>query len=356
VATSTLVVSVPIIAYHRPGDGLGDNIINSAMEIKATEGANSNYIFPKVAHDGDDEKVAAANILLIIQPTTVDTRNYPDRVRAILDTYANPALHPQLAAVFVLPFQNSSFPNVSAVKFVANTSDKTIQLVRAVRAFAQSGYNWFFKIDEITFVRPSALLKFLVSRDVVKDEPIFIGKRLGLGKSSQGGIFCSGGAGFVFNKAAALALLKSWDSTCEKKMSKNAFYLRSEDVAFAECLAKAGVFPRVLKGEEDRFHALEIGGMVLEKDHGWLSDYSRAAGEPMKPSLECCHAESISFHYCEANLIRLLYSCLELKNKCFANATDLLQNWPSKLGGYATKPRSVEQATTVLALMNKLKE
>ena len=144
---------------------------------------------------------------------------------------------------------------------------------------------------------------------------------------------------------------------------------------------QAGVRSTALSGE-DRFHAIEPADLVLtaecvtralpsahavcaltrmhararthaQRRKDWLADYSRAAGEPLRTGLECCHAASVSFHYCEAGLQRLLFDALEL-GRCPASPEALLRDYPALLGGYARKPKTHEDAVVVWSLLRKL--
>ena len=123
-------------------------------------------------------------------------------------------------------------------------------------------------------------------------------------------------------------------------------------------------------GGEDRFHAAEPVDLVLSagcvasardarsraracRRKDWLADYSRAASEPLRQGLACCHAATVSFHYCEAGLQRLLFAALEL-GRCPASPEALLTEYPAHLGGYARKPASHGDAVAVWSLLHKL--
>jgi len=177
---------------------------------------------------------------LIIQRTTVDMHRFPERVAVIVDTFADPAQVPEhaLPAVFVSGDTPASAMPHNAQVFVPASKHKFVQLYEAIRVELASApaREWFFKMDDVTFVRPSALVQLAQSYGVSR-QPLLFGKRLGLGKGDK--VFVSGGAGFLFNRATARAFVDAYERHCGAAWAKSAFHLRSEDVAFAQCASFA---------------------------------------------------------------------------------------------------------------------
>jgi len=178
---------------------------------------------------------------LLILRTTVDMHRHPERVASIVDTFANPALAPEhaLPAVFVTDAPGSAMPRDAQV-FVPASKHKLVQLYEVIRhelLESAPAREWFFKMDEITFVRPSALTRLALSYGV-SAQPLLFGKRLGLGTKGDVKVFVSGGAGFLFNRATARAFVHAYERHCGAAWAQSAFHLRSEDVAFAQCVSR----------------------------------------------------------------------------------------------------------------------
>lgn len=97
-----------------------------------------------------------------------------------------------------------------------------------------------------------------------------------------------------------------------------------------------------IKGAE-RFHAFApVRLLTPDKLDQWYQDYKKTRGEELQPGLGCCAADTVSFHYVEADLARMLHRALHLSpaERAALTPEQLLAQWPTsaQIGGYCRRP------------------
>jgi len=214
------------------------------------------------------------------------------------------------------------------------------QKVRSIWKYVHRSYgeefDWFFIGGDDLFVIPSNLRKYLHSLGNATQAPMFLGRRFQIPK---GQLFNSGGAGYALNRAA-LNLLVSHLDDAKCYPNQRVF---AEDVNVAHCLATQGVKPhdtrdhgqlpspaaaaqgeqQVLLPVRERFHPFTPGQHLTWRppkkkradgqSQDWYENYNAPWGIGL--GVECCSADSVSFHYVKSNLMphlnALLYECRE---------------------------------------------
>ena len=122
-------------------------------------------------------------------------------------------------------------------------------------------------------------------------------------------VFNSGGAGYLLDRKALKIMGPALD-TVDCYPHQRGFW---EDVNVAHCLKVAGgIEPydtRDPQGRE-RFHpftpGLHLEYRIPKKEGDWYPKYNPY----LKTGYDCCAKESISFHYCTADLTRQLFNYL----------------------------------------------
>ena len=189
------------------------------------------------------------------------------------------------------------------------------QKVRSVWSYVHDHYideyEWFYIGGDDLYVIVENLRHYLDSPEIAtagggdNSAPLYLGRRFKRGGVEESGVFNSGGAGYVLNRAA-LKLLVGQLPTCH--VHTRSF---SEDALVAECLLKAGVVPYDTRDEKgrERFHPFSPG-----QHHDWVppkkdpyADWYYGYTFDVKLGKECCAPESVSFHYITPELMRRMY-------------------------------------------------
>lgn len=184
-------------------------------------------------------------------------------------------------------------------------------------------YDWFFFGDDDTFLIPENLRLYLESEELrlasnggyflptgneTTQVPLVLGRRFAF-KGDRTDIFPSGGAGFVFNKAALKALVVNGIEQFEPHAQTF-----SDDWYLGRALAELGIVmydTQDFEGGErfmpfspgQHYRASSPDKIVLDTDV-WYKKYSL----DIKYGLDHCAANAVSFHYSRANEAKRFYS------------------------------------------------
>lgn len=193
-----------------------------------------------------------------------------------------------------------------------NIWQKTRANWRYVYEYYLNDFDYFVFGGDDMFILPSNLKRYLASEDVrhaSKDGtyPVYLGRRF-KANGNPDRIFNSGGAGYVFNRAALMLLYDNFDQgTCQPKLK--GFW---EDVMVAQCLRKAqpsidAFDTRDPQGRE-RFHPFQPGHHLTYRPtpNDWYVKYSI----DLKFAEDCCSPESVSYHYVKPDLVLHMDSIL----------------------------------------------
>lgn len=179
--------------------------------------------------------------------------------------------------------------------------------IRAIWKRFSGQYDWFYKVDDDTYVMTGNLRKYLLSKTVTdqveKGKGVYIGRHMDsrtMLKGKGGGCrFNVGGGGYLLD-GVAMELLHDKIGDCfpDKRTS-------ADDMFLGCCLEKHGVLPMdtrdALGGE--RFHPFDpqfCMDYTLPKDkekamrEDWFYSYSL---KPLKERLQHCAKDSIAFHH-----------------------------------------------------------
>jgi hypothetical protein len=226
---------------------------------------------------------------------------------------------------------------------------------------AAAASQWALKCDDITFVVIDSLLRYLDALDERCDgatRALAAGKRL---RANSGEVFLSGGAGVALNRVAIDTILAQWDATCTPLFAKHVWWRgAAPDVGFAQCLRALGIDPVVTRDARgaERFHAWSPLRLVRGAYDPWFTDYSAKAGEQIRsgpdgpfapaapsahgataPTLSCCAAGSVTFHYVEAPLAQFIDGVLaDPAAWRVKSASVRFDAWPQHVGGHDRRP------------------
>lgn len=154
------------------------------------------------------------------------------------------------------------------------------------------------------------LRAYLVSPDIYSlwnshedRKGVFLGRRFFPPKQE---VFNSGGAGYLLDQKAVEVLVANLDSPKCFPHQKGFW----EDVNVANCLrVSASIVPMDTRDEfqRERFHPFTPGQHLVYRIPKGDSDWYPKYNPYLKEGLDCCSAQSISFHYVPADLLRQLY-------------------------------------------------
>ena len=297
------------------------------------------------------DKQVSSTIPVVLFPTVVDPRKHASRIVAIRETWGKDTLPDGTRNPLRIFVAASSPGEVKVAKdagfddevIIAGKGDlsrtKTHARIFATVAAAHSS-DWIVKADTITYLRPKALAKYLqtVSLNHVTNPKIAVGRPLKAGTR----IFLSGGAGFALSRAAAIALS---EEPCEHD---DEWLEASPDVGIAECFQQRGVdvISSAAPNGQERFHAYGPTRTVQAAFDPWFLQYV-AAYQGVRAvhfyrGVACCAADSVSFHYVEADVARTLHRVefLSRDEDGPKSANELAELWPKSIGGHARRPAS----------------
>ena len=188
-----------------------------------------------------------------------------------------------------------------------NIWQKTRANWRYVYEYYLEDFDYFIFGGDDYFVIPSNLKRYLASpeiRQANEEGPLYLGRRF-KANGQEDKIFNSGGAGYVFNRAALQLLYDNFDQPpCQPKL--HGFW---EDVMVSQCLRRpigqVGAKPveaydtRDPQGRE-RFHPFQPGHHLTYRPtpNDWYVKYSVG----LKFKEDCCSPETISYHYVKPDL------------------------------------------------------
>ncbi|XP_013399330.1 glycoprotein-N-acetylgalactosamine 3-beta-galactosyltransferase 1 isoform X2 [Lingula anatina] len=181
----------------------------------------------------------------------------------------------------------------------SNLWRKTREAFKYVYEHHFKDFDWFFKVDDDTFVVMENL-RLLLKR-FVPDKPYYIGRRF-KPYIDQG--YMSGGAGYVLSKAALeLFVVKGLDDT-----SKCPGGTGPEDLNMGVCMEKLGVMALDSRDKLGRetFHPFQPEHVLIPNyipRGNWIFTYSYY---PYKEGPECCSDYAISFHYISPNMMYVM--------------------------------------------------
>lgn len=234
-----------------------------------------------------------------------------DLVRAVRETWAS-------GCDGFLALSTQSDPRIPSVRIphrgLENHHDmwqKVRESWRFVGTHYLDGFDFFFQCDDDTYLLPENLRAFLAAAGP-PDSEMFLGRRL---EGSSGGLFNSGGAGYVLSRGAVRALLGHID---DERCMPDAEHLPG-DTTLAKCLGNIGIPPADTRdaSKRERFHCFDPGAELSWRPpqdgaYEWYQDFNR--NWQLKYGKDCCAPDSVSFHYVShPTLVRhihaLLYSC-----------------------------------------------
>lgn len=307
-------------------------------------------------------------VVVLVMKTTVDVQKFPARVKAILNSWGDPAYAQRLVETkrcnFDVRVRFVSSELVDKPKFYrvqhAQSSDKTKALISALEQSQeefQERLAWVAKGDDITFFNLGNLCTYLSKVQQAsppRQQFVFAGNKLGM-DSKGGNNFLSGGAGFVLSARLVQTLIKRlWPAHCEPAF-RDEFSRRSEDVTLASCFSRYQRDPSVElidaldSGDTQLFNVYDPVRSIRNDYDDWYEKYK--ANLEVKKAPQCCSRSFVTFHYVEAPLQAFLHSCVESKSVASVLGNSL-ENWPRHVGGYAKRPKQQDKNALVALLSN----
>lgn len=168
--------------------------------------------------------------------------------------------------------------------------------------FLLGGDDMFYIIENLQAYLQSDEIKNLKAQN----NGIFIGRRF---QPPNQHIFNSGGAGYILDNVALNVLKNNIDSD-KCYAHQHGFW---EDVNVANCLrVGANILPYDTRDslKRERFHPFTPGQHLTYRipktnpNSDWYPKYN----PELKEGFDCCSSESISFHYCGADILIKLYN------------------------------------------------
>eukprot|EP00755_Sulcionema_specki_P018871 Sspe_Gene.67983::Locus_40103_Transcript_1_1_Confidence_1.000_Length_1097::g.67983::m.67983/K00731/C1GALT1; glycoprotein-N-acetylgalactosamine 3-beta-galactosyltransferase len=273
-----------------------------------------------------------SQIVVLVFPSTVDPDRHAERAQAIKETWGR-----ELTVVFI--GGSEADPGIRWVlppdlkqRHQGSTDVIHFALNRAMQEFPTA--QWIMKADDITFILPSNLRKYLTTLD--STAPYLAGRRL---KLPGGGVFCSGGAGYALSRAAVQLLLNNWCTG--EGWERN----EGGDIALSKCLVKNSPADPILDTRDDggdRFHAYPPQRVMSGQVDPWFRDYTKPWQEVV-PGKECCSKNLATFHYVEYGEARAIYHILRnqgaVRAMSDAGRRELYPKGPPLLSGYSMAPK-----------------
>ena len=234
-------------------------------------------------------------------------KNHATNVKAVRDTWGkrcdgflafSTVTDPDLPALRIEHEGDEAYDNMwqksrSIWKFVAKNYASQFDY------FLIGGDDMYYVVENLKAYLNSPEIRAL--RD--KGKGVFLGRRFFPPKQR---VFNSGGAGYTLDRVA-LGLLASRIDTPECYPHQRGFW---EDVNIANCLNVAGeILPYDTRDslERERFHPFSPGQHLDYRKPVGESDWYPKYNPFLKEGYDCCSSESISFHYCPADLVRSLH-------------------------------------------------
>eukprot|EP01059_Diplonema_ambulator_P011123 TRINITY_DN2109_c0_g1_i1.p1 TRINITY_DN2109_c0_g1~~TRINITY_DN2109_c0_g1_i1.p1 ORF type:complete len:340 (+),score=10.00 TRINITY_DN2109_c0_g1_i1:43-1020(+) len=273
-------------------------------------------------------KVKKGKVVVAVFPSTVDPERNAQRVETIRHTWGG-----GVEVVFmghgdyVLP-QNMSSLHQGSTDVIRWMIDKSLQ--------HHPDLQWWVKADDLTYIIPTNLHRYLSTRD--SSDIQLLGRRLRL---PGGEIFCSGGAGYVLSRSAISFITSNWDKCRGSGWSAK----EGGDIALSTCLPKEAIIDTRDEPGGERFSAYG----PQRTSHGtvdkWYKDYTPWYSIPS--GLACCSEHMITFHYVEYGEAKAIHAVLTRQEE-FRKKSDAerLAMWPTAsplLSGYSTKPEESDQ-------------
>ena len=164
-------------------------------------------------------------------------------------------------------------PNLPAVNIQSqegrqHLTNKTLKALHYLYLNYYGQFDWFLKADDDTYIIMENLRHFLSSKDF--EVPVYYGQKFVFNGNNKMHIYCSGGAGYVFSKAAlevfhSLAPVSIW--------CRSAYGV--EDQELGDCLESVGVYPGDTVDEHgrSRFNALYPAVVIQGRVPDWYIQY-----------------------------------------------------------------------------------
>mmetsp|Transcript_9694 Transcript_9694/g.16078 ORF Transcript_9694/g.16078 Transcript_9694/m.16078 type:complete len:955 (+) Transcript_9694:76-2940(+) len=184
------------------------------------------------------------------------------------------------------------------------------QKIRSIWKYVHKNYrddfDWFLLGGDDMYYIVENLKTYLESKEVVAakqlDKGLFLGRRFFPPTQVE---FNSGGAGYILDRVALDVLVSHIDGPPCMPHQKGFW----EDVNTASCLQKVQehIFPFDTRDEfgRERFHPFQPANHLtyqIPKNPDWYAKYN----PELKVGLECCSANSVSFHYAKGDFMQKL--------------------------------------------------
>lgn len=375
--------------YHRDeGLSLNTSVTQSELAVGSVHAKKATVtpLSPIVREGGT--MTSSLRFVAIVMPSVVNPKQRKRRLEAITDTWG-----PTSRSIYVIHNVQDEYPNPpigewpKILKVPSNiTFDDGLPRLNYVlrQVFKDhSNTDFFYFVNDHTYVIPEHLCSYLLNQDPQKD--LYAGHAL----KNEREAFNSGAAGYILSHNSIKRLVERLDhadndgvghhrdNNCVVDQS-NKWLQGNPGLVTAKCLHHS-LNTRAIDtregGKYHRFHAFglvrSVAGTVDEwyiKKHtdlvdilGFDESYSRLLnGEA------CCSAETISFHYVESLENRALFQIRKalLQNPHMDDSTlkDLMiQKWPkdrTEVGFYSqvlpAREKELETWTAILAVMRKL--
>eukprot|EP00605_Chrysophyceae_sp_TOSAG23-4_P002456 GSChrysophyteH1.ASY1.ANO1.2715.1 assembled CDS len=169
--------------------------------------------------------------------------------------------------------------------------------------FLLGGDDMFYIVENLREYLNSVEIKAMRNDESLPG--LYIGRRF---KPPKQEVFNSGGAGYLLDRRSLKILGENIDGPKCWPHQKGFW----EDVNVGNCLRQStngAIMPYDTRDnlKRERFHPFTPGAHLTYK-HGGPGDWYPKYHPELKYGYDCCSPESISFHYCKADIMRRLYS------------------------------------------------
>ncbi|XP_041355960.1 glycoprotein-N-acetylgalactosamine 3-beta-galactosyltransferase 1-like [Gigantopelta aegis] len=290
------MVTLQQASHHIEGQSLGERILNKMSPIHPTV----QFTEPLVSHDDKslliDETLVKVKLkgIRVFCFITSQEKSLATKVVAVNETWSRRCD----GKVFVATTKRV-YPGVIDFKVPdgrAHLTEKTIAALRYLYTNHLSGYDWFLKADDDVYIIMENL-KYLLSHYNHR-EPVYLGHLFK--KYSKWG-YMSGGASYLLSREA-LRMVVEKGYNVQGKCAKTG---TDEDVELGHCLHAVGITVHDTRDQFNRetFHPFSASNHIIGPIPNGLPDWDR---HPTRVGHECCSQLTISFHYTDPSLMRIM--------------------------------------------------